>query len=301
MPVQPSRNQRLATLAILAMTAVWGSTFFLIKDLVKVLPTLDFLALRFAIAAVVMVALFWRSLAALGRREWVVGLVIGVFYAAGQILQTFGLERTSATMSGFVTGLYVVITPLLAALVFRDRLGAATWAAVGLALAGLATLSFQGAEGLAFGPGEWLTLASAFMYAGHILALGRFATPATATGLAVVQMIVIGAITGVAALPDGIVLPPTAADWGVVLYMAIVAGAGALWAQTWAQSHIDPSRAAILMTTEPLFAGLFAVTLGGEPLTLQIVTGGSLIVAAMYVVELASRRAPPLAQPHLEI
>lgn len=293
--------QRLATLAILATTAVWGSTFFLIRDLVKVLPTLDFLAVRFTIAAVVMVGLFWRQLRALGRREWVIGLVIGVLYAAGQILQTFGLEHTSATMSGFVTGLYVVITPFLAAVVFRERLGVATWAAVALALAGLGTLAFRGTDGLAFGPGEWLTLASAVMYAAHIASLGRYATPQTASGLAVVQMIVIAVVTTGAAVPDGLVLPPTPADWGVVLYMAIVAGAGALWAQTWAQSHIDPSRAAILMTTEPLFAALFAITLGGEPLTVQIVAGGVLIVAAMYVVELASRRAPPIAQPHLEV
>lgn len=288
-------------LALLATTMVWGSTFFLIRDLVKVLPTLDFLALRFTMAAVVMVALFWRQLRMLGRREWLSGLVIGLIYAAGQILQTSGLEHTSATMSGFVTGLYVVMTPLLGALVFRDRISAATWIAVGLAMAGLTTLSYRGTDGLEFGPGEWLTLASAVMYAAHIVLLGRHSTPSTASGLAVVQMIVIAIVTTVAAVPDGLSLPPTPTDWGVVVYMAIVAGAGALWAQTWAQSRIEPSRAAILMTTEPLFAALFAITLGGEMLSGQIVVGGLLIVAAMYVVELAARRAPPIAQPHLEV
>lgn len=282
----------LPTLLILAMTAVWGSTFFLIRDLVKIVPALDFLSLRFGIAAIVMVAVFWKRLRALTRTEWRHGLIVGVLGGSAQILQTVGLERTSATMSGFVTGLYVVLTPIFAALLFRVRLGKRVWAAVGLSFAGLATLSLS-PTGLAFGTGEWLTLASAAVYAGQILALGRYSNRENASGLAVVQVITIAAMTTIIAAPNGYVLPTEAVDWAVILYMAVIAGAGAVWAQTWAQARIEPSRAAILMTTEPLFASLFAIWLGGEPFTAQVVIGGVLIVTAMYVVELGSRRGPP--------
>ncbi|WP_036920861.1 DMT family transporter [Propionicicella superfundia] len=291
------RGGVLPTLLILAMTAVWGSTFFLIRDLVKIMPTLDFLSVRFTIAAVVMVALFWRHLRRLTRRDWLAGALIGGLYGAAQILQTFGLERTSATMSGFVTGLYVVFTPILAALVFRDRLGGAVWTAVALSLAGLATLSLQ-PGGLQFGPGEWLTLASAIVYAAQILATGRWSTVSNATGLAVVQTMTIAAMTTVVAAPDGYILPTSSTHWIVIAYMALIAGAGAVWAQTWAQARIAPARAAVLMTTEPLFAALFAIGIGGEPFTLRVVVGGLLIVSAMYVVELGSRRAPPAEAIH---
>lgn len=284
-------------LVILAMTAVWGSTFFLIRDLVQVMPTLDFLSVRFSIAALVMVAVFWRQLWRLNRRDWATGAIIGALYGAGQILQTFGLERTSATMSGFVTGLYVVFTPILAALVFRERLGRAVWTAVGLSALGLATLSLR-PGGIQFGLGEFLTLLSAVLYAAQILATGRWSTVENATGLAVVQTLTIALMTTVVAAPNGYVLPGSAANWGVLLYMALVAGAGAVWAQTWAQARIAPARAAILMTTEPLFAALFAIALGGEPLTILVVVGGLLIVSAMYVVELGARRAPPAEAIH---
>lgn len=274
------------------MTAVWGSTFFLIRDLVQVIPALDFLSIRFGLAAIVMSVMFWRQLKALTAVDWKHGALIGLCLSAAQILQTIGLAHTSATMSGFVTGLYVVLTPILAAVLLRDRFGGAIWIAVGLSLAGLAVLSLTG-DGLVFGLGEWLTLASAVAYAGQIIALGRVSTRENATGIAVVQVIVLGVLATVFATPDGLVLPSNGREWAVIAYMALVAGAGAVWAQTWAQARIAPARAAILMTTEPLFAALFAIVLGGEPFTLRILLGGALIVGAMYVVELGGRRAGP--------
>ena len=280
---------RLATLLLVAVTAVWGSTFFLIRDLVAHVPSADFLAVRFAIAAVVMALVFRRQTMALTRREVLTGVGLGVLYGLAQLLQTVGLEHTDASVSGFVTGTYVVLTPVLGALLLRDRIPGSTWLAVGLATVGLAVLSLRG---LSVGLGEGLTLAAAVLYALHIIGLGRWSTARSATGLATVQAFVITLVTLVGALPGGITLPSTGGQWSSLLYMALVAGAVALWAQTWAQSHMPAARAAIVMTMEPVFAAFFAVLLGGESLTARMLLGGGLVLAAMYVVELLGRRAP---------
>ncbi len=283
------REARLATLLLMAVTAVWGSTFFLIRDLVAHVPSADFLAVRFAIAAVVMFAVFRRQTLALSRADLLTGVVLGGLYGAAQLLQTTGLEHTDASVSGFVTGTYVVLTPVFGALLLRDRIAGSTWVAVGLATAGLALLSLRG---LSIGYGEALTLASAALYALHIIGLGRFSRSHTATGLATVQAFVITVLCFVAAVPGGVTLPATGGQWASLLYMALVAGAVALWAQTWAQSHLPATRAAIVMTLEPVFAAFFAVLAGGERLTARMLGGGALVLTAMYVVELLGRRKP---------
>lgn len=279
----------LATLLLLAVTAVWGSTFFLIRDLVATVPSADFLAVRFGVAAVVMAALFHRQVRALSRRDVAIGVVLGAVYGLAQLLQTVGLEHTDASVSGFVTGTYVVLTPLLGAMLLRDRVTPSTWVAVLLSTAGLAVLSLRG---LSVGFGEALTLAAAALYALHIIGLGRWSTASAATGLATVQAFVISGVALVGAVPDGLTLPADGGQWTSLLYMALVAGAAALWAQTWAQSHLTATRAAIVMTMEPVFAAFFAVLFGGESLTVRMLLGGGLVLTAMYVVELLGRRSP---------
>jgi len=284
----PAGHPRLATALLVGVTAVWGSTFFLIRDLVETVPPADFLTVRFGVAAVVMALLFRRQTMALTRRELRVGVVLGVLYGLAQVLQTFGLQTTDASVSGFITGTYVVITPVLGAVILRDRIGRVTWIAVGLATVGLALLSLNG---LAVGVGEALTLASAVLYAAHIVALGHWSTPGAAVGLATVQAGTIAAVTGIWAIPGGLTLPATGGQWASLLYMALIAGALALWAQTWAQAHLTATRAAIVMALEPVFAAFFAVLLGGESLTRRMLLGGALVVSAMYLVEL--RGGPP--------
>ncbi len=280
------RTGLLATALLVALTAVWGSTFFLIRDLVRTVPPLDFLAIRFTLAAVLMVGIFWRPLRALGRREWVLGAALGLLYGVAQILQTIGLSQTDASVSGFITGLYVVLTPLISALILRERATRVTWCAVLLSTAGLAVLSLNGVR---IGVGEALTLGCAVIYALHIIGLGRWSSTAHATGMSAVQMIVIAVVCCVGAIPDGITWPQGTAQWASVVYMATAAGVLALWAQTWAQARLTATRAAIVMTLEPVFAAFFAVLLGGESFTARMLVGGVLVVAAMYVVELGGR------------
>ncbi|MCW2803795.1 MAG: hypothetical protein JWN06_2012 [Propionibacteriaceae bacterium] len=283
------RTHPLALVALLAMTAAWGSTFFMIKDLLTRLPVTDMLAVRFAIASVVLLVIAGKHLR-MSAQTLRAGVLLGLLYGVGQLLQTVGLAHTASSVSGFISGLYVVATRLLGALILRTRVSATTWLAVGLATVGLGVLSLHG---LSVGYGELLTAISAVAYAGHIIAMGRLSGPGTAMSLTLVQMLVITAVCTVAALPNGIQLPASGGDWLVLLYLAVIAGALTMFLQTWAQAHIDPTRAAVVMSMEPVWAAALAVALGGESATARMVLGGLSILAAMYLVELAPRKDPP--------
>jgi len=287
-----SRTELLAFLALLAMTAAWGSTFFLIKDVVTRIPPADLLALRFAIASVAL-AIIAAPRLHLSRTVLTYGALLGLLYGSAQILQTAGLAHTAASVSGFVTGLYVVATPLLTALILKRRIPRLTWLAAGLATVGLGVLALHG---FAIGYGELLTLIAAVIYAGHIVALGRFSTSETTLSLSLVQLIMITLVSAVAAFwptggsAPGIQLPSSVHDWLVVLYLALIASALTMVLQTWAQAHIEPSRAAVIMAMEPVWAAAFAVALGGERITLRMIIGGLAIVSAMYLVERPQKR-----------
>ena len=292
------RTALLATLALLAMTAAWGSTFFLIKDLLDRVPTLDFLAVRFAIASVAMLVVAPRAVARLSpvvRRH---AMVLGLLYGLAQILQTAGLAHTAASVSGFITGMYVVLTPVFAAVILRTRITAVTWAAVALATVGLGVLTLSG---FSLGYGEAITLVSAVLYALHIVGLGAWSTPRDAVGMSILQIMVITVVCFVATVPDGIVLPSTGRDWLSVVYMALVAGALAMLGQTWAQAHLPPTRTAIIMSMEPVFAASFAVWLGGEAVTSRLVVGGLMVLTAMLVVELVPRRKVEAEVSHIAV
>jgi drug/metabolite transporter (DMT)-like permease len=287
-----SRTELLAFLALLAMTAAWGSTFFLIKDVVTRIPPADLLALRFAIASVAL-AIIAAPRLHLSRTVLTYGALLGLLYGSAQILQTAGLAHTAASVSGFVTGLYVVATPLLTALILKRRIPRLTWLAAGLATVGLGVLALHG---FAIGYGELLTLIAAVIYAGHIVALGRFSTSETTLSLSLVQLIMITLVSAVAGFwptggsAPGIQLPSSVHDWLIVLYLALIASALTMVLQTWAQAHIEPSRAAVIMAMEPVWAAAFAVALGGERITLRMIIGGLAIVSAMYLVERPQKR-----------
>jgi drug/metabolite transporter (DMT)-like permease len=278
---------RIAVLALLSVAAAWGSTFFLTKDLLLRMDVADYLALRFAIAAIVLTLVRPRAISRLSRLERGRGVALGITYGIAQLVQTEGLRHTSASVSGFVTGMYVVFTPLLAAVILRHKIGRWAWVAVALATIGLGVLSLRG---LSMGTGELLTLASAGLYGLHIVGLGAWSTPSNAFGLSSLQMVVIVLVCAIGAIPGGFTLPSGVSDWTSVIYMALVAGALALIVQTWAQAHLAPTRAAIAMTMEPVFASGFAVVFGAESLTGRMLIGGALVLAAMYLVELAPRR-----------
>lgn len=279
-----------ATAALVALTAAWGSTFTLIKDLLGEVSVADFLAVRFTMAAALMLVLFPLPARTLGRRGWTVGLALGALYGFAQILQTWGLERTPASVAGFITGMYVVLTPVFALVLFARRTPATTWAAVLLATVGLAVLSLSG---WSVGVGEMAVLGCAALYALHILGLERFSPRHPTLGLSTAQVASIALICAVAAVPGGVGLPVSAAGWAILVYTVVAASVGALVVQTWAQARMSATRAAVVMTMEPVFATLFAVWIGDESLGWRLLVGGTLVLIAMYLVELAPRRGRP--------
>ncbi len=286
----------LPSLALVGVTATWGSTFFMIKDLLTEISVLDFLSIRFAIAAAALFLVSPGAVRRLSREELRHGVVLGVLYGVAQVLQTTGLERTPATVSGFVTGMYVVATPIFAAVLLREVITRTVWVAVAISTVGLGFLSLNG---VTVSVGVVIIFLSALLYALHIIGLGLWSRRTNVFGLAIVQMAVIALICTVVSAPNGIGAPDTTGGWAALLYMAIVSGALAMLGQTWAQAHLPAARAAIIMTMEPVWAAFFAVLFGGESLTGRMLIGGAFVLSAMYLVELSPRRKVEAEVVHL--
>ena len=280
-----SRQATIGMWLLLFIAAFWGLTFFSTKSLLNRMPVTDFLTVRFGLATLLLIVVSPKSLR-MPKPVLCKGAVIGVVFAAAELTQTFGLPHTSASISGFITGLYVVFTPLLGAAMFRARLRPLVWGAVGLATVGLAVLSMR-PSGAPLGFGEWVTLVSAVLWGLHITLVGRWSAPGDAMSLTITQTGVASVIFLVGGLRDGLTLPQNSVDWIWMAYFAIIVGAVSEFAQIWAQAHVEATKAAILMVTEPLWASLFAVLFGGESVTWRLLTGGALMVAAMAMAVLA--------------
>lgn len=292
------RRPRMVAVGLLLVTSMaWGTTFVVVKAAIGQTPVLDFLAWRFLLAGVLLAVVRPRALVRLGKRGVGQGLVLGAVLAAGYVLQTYGLRSTPAAVSGFLTGLQVVFTPLVGWLLLRHRPGARTWGATLVALSGLALLSLRA---VAFGTGEALTVGSAVMFALQMVVLGRWASVEDAYGLAAVQLLTVGGICLVGAAPGGLVLPSSIGVWAAVALTAVGATAFAFVVQSWAQSHVSAMAAAVVYTTEPLFAALFA-WMAGEQLGWPMVVGGGLVVAAMFVLGVGSARAAVAPAPGGEV
>ena len=279
----------MGSVLLLAVAACWGLTFFSTKSLLTRLPVTDFLAVRFGIAAVVLILIAPKALRMRRALVWR-GAVIGLVFAVAQLTQTFGLPHTSASTSGFITGLYVLFTPLLGAVMFKLRPSRLVWVAIVLSIIGLAVLSMRTVGG-PFGVGEWVTLISAGLWGLHITLVGRWSRPGDVMSLTIVQTIVGALVFLAGALRDGITLPSSGVDWVWMAYFAVIVGAGGELAQFWAQARVEASKAAVLMVTEPLWAALFAVLFGGESVTWRLLVGGGTMAAGMLLAIRAT--APP--------
>ena len=284
-------TKTLAVLALVAVTAIWGSTFVIIKDAITTVDPSDFLFIRFLMASLVLVALCWKRLLQAGRSGALVGLGIGAVYGLAQLLQTWGLASTSASVSGFLTGAYVVLTPFVAWLVVRSRVTGRTVLASVIALVGIGVLSLTG---FAMGGGEALTLLSAVVYALHIVLVGRFAQHLDTLAFTTFQMLGITVMVGVLAIPGGVPVPTSASVWGAILYTALLASIGVLFLQSWAQRYVAAAATAVVMALEPIFATLFAIGFGGETLTLRLVLGGALILGAILLSTVGEEGETPV-------
>ena len=278
-----------ALLALVAVTAVWGVTFVQVKDAVALYPLFAFLAVRFAIATAVLAPVAAGRLRRLERRGVYAGAGLGLLLAVGYALQTAGLERTTVSSTGFVTGLYVVFTPLLALALFRVRSGRAVGVGVALATLGLALLS--GVEAGSW-TGDLLVLAGAAAYSLQIVLLERFAPRYDVVAFTQVEMAAAFAGFALVALALGqLELPRGWTVWGALVVTGVFASALAFLVQTWAQRRTTATRAALAFALEPVWAAVFGYALAGDRLGAWGWAGAALIMVGIVVAEPAAGAA----------
>lgn len=274
---------KLAPWALLSVAAAWGFAFVVMKDAIERQSVNNFLLTRFCLAVLVMLLLRPQTVKLFNKDLLLRGSLAGIFLGLGYIAQTLGLARTGAAITGFITGLYVVLTPMLASLILKERITKFIWSCIMLATVGLALLSIRG---FSVGIGEMFVLASAFFFAAHIIALSKWSSGRDAYAMTVVQLSMCALLAGIASIPGGYSLPPDSGVWAVVVFTAVFATAIAFIVQTWSQAHMSATKVAVILTMEVVFAALFAIFFGGEILTLQSLLGGALVVVAMYLIVL---------------
>lgn len=289
-------TRHAAESALVGIAAVWGLTFVMVQDAIELLPTMAFLGYRFVPAALLVALVFHRRLRALSAAGWRVGLLMGVFLTAGYICQTLGLEETTASNAGFITGLFVVLTPLLGAIFLRDHLTPMGWAAAAVSAFGLYLLSGAGGELELRGDG--LVFLCAVAFAAHILVTARAVAEHDVGALLVVQLAVCGLVClAVAGVAGDVEAPRGWTVWSALLVTSLIASALGFFVQTFAQQHAPPARTALILASEPAFAGLFGWLLADERLSTVSWIGAGLIMAAIVAVELVPRLRPPQPLP----
>jgi drug/metabolite transporter (DMT)-like permease len=266
------------------------------KDAINEQPVFDFLATRFTIATLVMIAIRPQVLRLINKRIVLRGSVLGVMLGLAYITQTIGLDLTTAAITGFLTGLYVVFTPLMFWFIYKKAVERKVVIGTVTAFVALLFISFNG---LSVEPGQIWLIACAVLFAGHIIGLSIWSSAKEIYPLTVVQLGAGSVVCWMGAVADGYQAPPNASVWGVIVFTAVFATAAAFLIQTWAQSIMDPSRVAIILTAEVIFAAAIAVAVGQETLALRTVIGGALMVVAMLIVEWPDKKSKsPLEQTH---
>jgi len=283
-------NRRKADVALVGNTVIWGATFVLVKSALADVSPLVFLALRFGLATIALLLLFRRG----WTRNWIQlrwAALVGFFLFGGYLLQTFGLQFTSAPKSAFLTGLTSVLVPLLAALVYKNRPQASELLGVLIAIAGLGLMTLEGPMGsisfASMNRGDVLTVGCAIAFAAHIVTLGHYSGRIGFEMLSITQ-VATAAVLGISlcwwAEPPRLVWRPT------VVYAIIVTGllatALAFTVQAWAQQHTSSTRTALIYTLEPVFAWLTSYLVVGEGLSRRAAAGAALILSGVLLVEL---------------
>jgi drug/metabolite transporter (DMT)-like permease len=276
-----------SSIALMAVAAIWGSAFLSMKGTLERLDVNSFLTWRFVIATLLLIAIRPTVLKKIDLPFLKKGVILGVFLSSGYIFQSFGLTLTTVSNTGFITGLYVVFTPVVAAVILRKNITLVEWFAVLVATIGLALLSFNGVK---FGVGEFLVLISALLFAFHIVGLGEWSKGLDTYALTVIQLGTCAVVTFLASFKSGFKAPPDSGVWWSIIYTAIFATALAFIVQTWAQSFIAPSTVGVILAAEVVFAAAFGIWLLNEPVTLRIALGGLLVLASMYLIILLDQR-----------
>ena len=274
-------------LSLIAVALIWGTTFILVKQALAGVSTLLFLTLRFAIATVALALIFRKEFRSANVRRGVRGgLIAGTLLFAGYVLQTAGLKYTSASKTGFITGLYIPLVPLFSSLIYKKLPRMSEVMGVLAAFAGMALMTIQKSF-FDIGLGDLLVAGCAVVYAFHILVLGRFAGSANLGVLTVVQIATAAVLSaGTFWWAEPVRVQWSAGLWSALLITGLSATALAFAVQTWAQRYSSPTRTALIFSMEPVFAWATSYVVAGEVLSKRAAFGGAMILAGILMVEL---------------
>ena len=282
---QAERSYSLRHDALLVLiTLIWGSTFLIVKNTVRLSGPFTYLALSYGIGGIILVLIFHRRLMRISRAELLSGLVLGMILFTAYALQTIGLQYTTVSKAGFITGLYVPLVPVFAFLLLRQKPTQGAIVGFALSLTGLFLISFNDKFNLTFGLGETLILGAAIAFALHVVNVSKFAPKVDAINLAIVQLALTSLLSFIA-IPisrEPIVMPPLIV-WGSVLFMGVVDLAFTLSAMIWVQQFVSSTRAALIYALEPMWAAFFGFALAGDKLSLLAWIGCGFILAGMIV------------------
>ncbi|TAK25927.1 MAG: DMT family transporter [Chloroflexota bacterium] len=276
-------------LALAFITLIWGTTFVVVKVTTERVDPMVFIAARFALGAIALLVLFGGRALAAGPPLWWRGTILGLLLGVGFVFQTYGLRETSPARAAFITGLNVVIVPLMSAALLRMAPPRRLIIAIALSAAGTVVLSAP------LSPDEWssgstrgdlLVLVCAIFFAAHIVGISRFATRVESGPSTAVQLTVVAVVAGAWVLGSGASLPTERDLWWPIGYMGVAATAFVFLVQNWAQRHTTATRAALIFTLEPVFAALYSAVVYGEELTPRVLIGGGTILAGILVSEI---------------
>ena len=268
-------------IAMISIAAVWGSSFVVMKDSLERQNVFSFLSSRFILAALLMFLYKPGVFRGLTNKFISRGIIAGILLGSGYIFQTYGLTKTTVSNTGFITGLYLVFTPLISLIILKRHVLKIQWLAVIVATIGLFFISYNG---VTIGLGEILVLISAFIYGAHFVALGEWSDGKNTYALTFIQVVTVAALTSIFAFKDGFQIAPDSTVWLAILYTAFFATFLGFLIQTKAQSVMSATVASVLLATETPFAVFFGLYFHSDPLTLRIITGGSLVMLAMALV-----------------
>jgi drug/metabolite transporter (DMT)-like permease len=282
-------TRRAPLLALVGVTVIWGITFVQVQDAIALYPLFAFLAVRFTISTAVLAPFAIGSLRRMPRSGYLVGLGVGALLATAYALQTAGLDRTTVASTGFITGLYVVFTPLLALAFFGTAVPRALWLGIALSVVGLLVLNgVPGGSTL----GNLLVLANALFQAFQITALERYAPRYDPRALTFLQMATSAVAFIVIALALGdLEAPHGRTVWSALIVTGVFAGALGYLVATWVQSRTTAARAALVYTLEAPFAALAGVLLADEVLGWAGWLGCAVMMAGILVAEPAAATA----------
>lgn len=277
-------KQTKADLSLIFVTLGWGISFILTKNSLESMAPLNFLAIRFIVATTIAALFFMKRVKKMDSKVLIHGFIIGFVLYLGYIFQTIGLQYTTASNSGFITGFYVVLTPIMSTMILKERPSNPAIIGIVFALVGLALMSIK--EGFHINIGDFLTFISAFAFALHIIVVGKYTSQHDSIVLGIIQIGVVGLLSLVGSLIfETPTMPQAPGLWFNILVLAIVCTAGAFIIQNVAQRYTTATHTALIYVTEPVFAAFFAYILLNETLGTRGTIGAILIFIGMLNAE----------------